>query len=47
MGVIAIVTWVTIIVVPFFYTLKKLNLFRIEKEIELLGTDISEMGGVP
>ena len=39
--------WVSAIVIPFFYMLKKLHLFRIEKEIELLGTDISEMGGVP
>ena len=39
--------WVSAIVIPFFYLLKKFHLFRIEKEIELLGTDISEMGGVP
>jgi hypothetical protein len=34
-------------VIPFFYVLKRLGLLRIPKEIEVLGTDISEMGGVP
>ena len=27
--------------------LNKFNLFRMPKEIEVIGTDISEMGGVP
>lgn len=46
MGALAIFTWVTLCTVPFFLTMKKLNLLRVPREIEVVGLDISELGGV-
>ena len=31
---------------PLFLTMKKFNLFRVPKEVEIIGLDISELGGV-
>jgi ammonia channel protein AmtB len=47
LGMLAILVWVSITTFIIFYTLKKLDLFRIEKSIEIIGLDIAEMGGVP
>lgn len=44
---IAIILWVTVTSAPVFYLLKKFKLLRLSKEIEVLGTDLTEMGGVP
>lgn len=46
LGIISIFAWVSIWVVPFFLTMKKLNLLRVPKEIEIVGLDIAELGGV-
>ena len=42
-----IIIWVSITSAPFFYLLKRFGLLRLSKEIEVLGTDLTEMGGVP
>ena len=47
LGALAIACWVSLICGPFFLTMKKLNLLRVPKEIEIVGLDISELGGVP
>ena len=39
--------WVSLLTYPFFLVLMKLGLFRLPKEIEVIGTDVSEMGGMP
>jgi ammonia channel protein AmtB len=46
LGTVAIITWVSALSIPIFLTLNKLGLFRVPKEIEIIGLDISEMGGV-
>lgn len=46
MGALAIAVWVTAITLPFFLLMKRLNLLRVPKEIEVVGLDISELGGV-
>jgi len=44
---LAIACWVSLICGPFFLTMKRFNLLRVPKEIEVVGLDISELGGVP
>lgn len=46
LGAGSIALWVTAITVPFFLLMKKLDLLRVPKEIEVVGLDISELGGV-
>lgn len=46
MGAFAIFTWVSIFSAIFFLTMRKFNLLRVTKEIEIIGMDISELGGV-
>lgn len=43
----SIFLWVTTLCFPFFWLLKRFGLFRLSKEIEVIGTDVSEMGGMP
>jgi ammonium transporter, Amt family len=45
-GLIAIIIWVSFWSLIIFNTLNKFNLFRVPKEIEIMGLDIAEMGGV-
>jgi ammonium transporter, Amt family len=47
LGAVAIIVWVTAITLPFFLLMRRLNLLRVPKEIEVIGLDISELGGVP
>lgn len=37
----------TAITLPFFLLMKKFDLLRVPKEIEVIGLDISELGGIP
>lgn len=46
LGAVSIAAWVTLITVPFFLTMKRFDLLRVPKEIEVVGLDISELGGV-
>ncbi len=39
-------TWTTFFSILFFFSMKKLNLLRIGKEIEIIGLDIAELGGM-
>jgi len=46
LGALAIIAWVSLCSLTFFGLLNHFNLFRIPKEIEIMGLDIAEMGGV-
>lgn len=46
LGAVCIITWVSTCSILLFGTLMRLNIFRIPKEIEIVGLDIAEMGGV-
>lgn len=46
LGALSIAVWVTAITVPFFLIMKRFDLLRVPKEIEVVGLDISELGGV-
>jgi len=46
LGLLAIIAWVSFWSITLFLTLKRFNLFRVPKEIEIVGLDIAEMGGV-
>lgn len=46
MGAVCIIIWVSICSIILFGSLKKLGWLRIDKEIEIVGLDISEMGGI-
>ena len=46
LGLTAIILWVSFWSIALFSTLKKYGLFRVSKEIEIMGLDIAEMGGV-
>jgi ammonia channel protein AmtB len=39
-------TWASVCSILFFLLMKKLNLLRIEKEIEIIGLDVAELGGL-
>ena len=45
-GLLSIYIWVSMWAAPLFLTMKKFNLFRVPKEVEIIGLDISELGGV-
>jgi len=45
-GLLAIYLWVSFWSILLFYTLNHYKLFRVPKEIEIMGLDIAEMGGV-
>jgi len=47
LGLVAIITWVSFWSILLFWTLNRFGLFRVPKEIEIMGMDIAEMGGVP
>jgi ammonia channel protein AmtB len=38
--------WASVCSIIFFTLMKKLNLLRIEKEIEIIGLDVAELGGL-
>jgi ammonia channel protein AmtB len=38
--------WTAFFAILFFFSMKKLGLLRIEKEIEIIGLDIAELGGM-
>jgi Amt family ammonium transporter len=44
-GVLAIIAWVTLIMLPFFFALKACNFLRVPIEHEEQGLDVSEHGG--
>jgi ammonium transporter, Amt family len=46
LGLISIIIWVSFWSILLFSTLNRFNLFRVPKEIEIMGLDIAEMGGV-
>jgi hypothetical protein len=43
---VSIAAWVSFWSILIFYTLNRYGLFRVPKEIEIIGLDISELGGV-
>lgn len=43
---VSIFLWVSICSSTLFLILKKLGIFRVPKEIEIIGVDIAELGGV-
>eukprot|EP00349_Pseudokeronopsis_sp_Brazil_P004365 CAMPEP_0202960590 /NCGR_PEP_ID=MMETSP1396-20130829/4734_1 /ASSEMBLY_ACC=CAM_ASM_000872 /TAXON_ID= /ORGANISM="Pseudokeronopsis sp., Strain Brazil" /LENGTH=300 /DNA_ID=CAMNT_0049679897 /DNA_START=551 /DNA_END=1453 /DNA_ORIENTATION=+ len=45
-GLVAMFAWSSAFAIVFFFTMKKLNLLRIAKEIEIVGLDIAELGGL-
>ena len=45
-AIVAVFAWTAATSSTFFYILKRLNLFRIDKAIEIIGLDMAEMGGV-
>lgn len=46
LGLVSIIIWVSFWSILLFSTLNRFNLFRVPKEIEIMGLDIAEMGGV-
>lgn len=46
LGLVSIIVWVSFWSILLFYTLNKFGLLRVPKEIEIMGLDIAEMGGV-
>jgi len=46
LGLVSIIVWVSFWSILLFSTLNRFNLFRVPKEIEIMGLDIAEMGGV-
>ena len=46
LGLVCMFLWTTFFSILFFFSMKKLNLLRIEKEIEIIGLDIAELGGM-
>ena len=46
LGVLSIIVWVSFWSILLFSLLNKYHLFRVPKEIEIIGLDIAEMGGV-
>lgn len=38
--------WTSACTIPFFLIMKKLGLLRIAKEIEIIGIDVAELGGL-
>ena len=46
LGLVSIILWVSFWSILLFSTLNRFNLFRVPKEIEIMGLDIAEMGGV-
>jgi len=38
--------WVSALSIPIFLILNRLGLFRVPKEVEIMGLDIAELGGV-
>lgn len=45
-GMVTILAWTAFFSVLFFYSMKRAGLLRIEKEIEIIGLDIAELGGM-
>jgi hypothetical protein len=43
----AIMAWVTLASGTLFYIMNRLGLFRVDAAVEVIGLDISELGGVP
>ena len=43
-GIFAIVAWVTLIALPYFWIMKRLGLLRVPLIHEIIGLDIAEMG---
>jgi ammonium transporter, Amt family len=46
LGCVSIMAWCGIMSSIVFYVLKRLDLFRVDQAIELIGLDIAEMGGL-
>ena len=42
----AITAWVALVSTSYFLVMKRINKFRIDASIELIGLDIAEMGGL-
>ena len=38
--------WVSVISISFFLIMKKLGMLRIAKEVEIIGIDVAELGGL-
>jgi ammonium transporter, Amt family len=45
-GLLAMMAWSSVFAISFFLLMKKLDLLRIKKEIEIVGLDIAELGGL-
>ena len=45
-GLVSMFAWSSVCSICFFLTMKKLGLLRIPKEIEIVGLDIAELGGL-
>lgn len=46
LGIIAIFAWVTACSFPYFYIMRRTGRLRLDKNIEIVGLDIAELGGV-
>jgi len=44
LGIVAIISWVTVFTLPYFYIMKRLGLLRVPLIHEIIGLDIAEMG---
>lgn len=38
--------WVSVMSISFFMIMKKLDMLRIAKEVEIIGIDVAELGGL-
>lgn len=45
-GLVCMFVWTSILSIGFFLLMNKLKLLRINKEIEIIGLDIAELGGM-
>jgi ammonia channel protein AmtB len=45
-GLVSMFAWTSFWSILFFFSMKKLGLLRISKEMEIIGLDIAELGGM-
>lgn len=45
-GIVSMFAWSSVCSILFFLAMKKLDLLRIAKEIEIIGLDVAELGGL-
>lgn len=46
LGIVVMFAWSSFFSITFFMIMKKLNYLRIQKEVEIIGLDVAELGGL-